>query len=159
MQLRTNAASSVRAAVTALWGNKALDNVVDLDLTFDVERDKHATKRLAALQPDQDNTNMALAASLSVFVKGLISKFSVNQGRSGTDRQFFYINGRPCNLSKASRSAFYCYLNHIASRSRKRSMKFTDRSTLHNHHSSSLTFSSLLVRIANLVPFARLNMT
>ncbi|KDQ22881.1 hypothetical protein PLEOSDRAFT_1051048, partial [Pleurotus ostreatus PC15] len=109
VQLRTNAASSVRGAVTALWGNKALDNIVDLDLSLDVERDKHATKRLAALQPDQDNADMASAASLSVFVKGLISKFSVNQGRSGTDRQFFYINGRPCNLSKASRSAFYAF--------------------------------------------------
>ncbi|KAF4588297.1 hypothetical protein EYR38_010264 [Pleurotus pulmonarius] len=106
VQLRTNAASSVRAAVTALWGNKALDNIVDLDLTFDVERDKHAVKRLAALHPEEDN-----AASLCVSVKGLISKFSVNQGRSGTDRQFFYINGRPCNLSKATFNEVYRSFN------------------------------------------------
>ncbi|KAF9496861.1 DNA mismatch repair protein MutL [Pleurotus eryngii] len=117
VQLRTNAASSVRAAVTALWGNKALDDVVDLDLTFDVERDKRATKRLAALQPDQDNTDMASAASLSVFVKGLISKFSVNQGRSGTDRQFFYINGRPCNLSKVQKAFNEVYRSFNATQS------------------------------------------
>ncbi|KAF7416356.1 hypothetical protein PC9H_002621 [Pleurotus ostreatus] len=117
VQLRTNAASSVRAAVTALWGNKALDNIVDLDLSLDVERDKHATKRLAALQPDQDNADMASAASLSVFVKGLISKFSVNQGRSGTDRQFFYINGRPCNLSKVQKAFNEVYRSFNATQS------------------------------------------
>ncbi|KAF4582707.1 hypothetical protein EYR40_002631 [Pleurotus pulmonarius] len=144
VQLRTNAASSVRAAVTALWGNKALDNIVDLDLTFDVERDKHAVKRLAALHPEEDN-----AASLCVSVKGLISKFSVNQGRSGTDRQFFYINGRPCNLSKASMCASFTYRAHVSSRSRKHSMKFIDPLTLHSHHLSSLTSSSLQVRLTS----------
>ncbi|KAL4257180.1 DNA mismatch repair MutL/HexB family protein [Pleurotus pulmonarius] len=112
VQLRTNAASSVRAAVTALWGNKALDNIVDLDLTFDVERDKHAVKRLAALHPEEDN-----AASLCVSVKGLISKFSVNQGRSGTDRQFFYINGRPCNLSKVQKAFNEVYRSFNATQS------------------------------------------
>ena len=35
-----------------------------------------------------------------VQVKGLISKFAVGAGRTATDRQFFYINGRPCNMSK-----------------------------------------------------------
>lgn len=42
-----------------------------------------------------DNTD-----AVQVVVRGLISKFAVGCGRTGTDRQFFYINGRPCNLSK-----------------------------------------------------------
>jgi hypothetical protein len=37
---------------------------------------------------------------LQVSVRGLVSKFAVGYGRSGTDRQFFYVNGRPCDLSK-----------------------------------------------------------
>ena len=40
--------------------------------------------------------------AILIVVKGLISKFSVGGGRTGTDRQFFYVNGRPCNLSKVS---------------------------------------------------------
>jgi DNA mismatch repair protein PMS2 len=32
--------------VSALWGHKALDNLVDLDLSFEVERDQTALKRL-----------------------------------------------------------------------------------------------------------------
>ena len=39
-----------------------------------------------------------------VEVKGLISKFSVGCGRPGTDRQFLYVNGRPCNLSKVQKA-------------------------------------------------------
>lgn len=35
---------------------------------------------------------------IPVQVKGLISKFAVGCGRTGTDRQFLYVNGRPCNL-------------------------------------------------------------
>ena len=33
-------------------------------------------------------------------MRGLTSKFSVGCGRAGTDRQFFYVNGRPCNMNK-----------------------------------------------------------
>lgn len=39
--------------------------------------------------------------SQTVRVRGLVSKFSVGGGRSGTDRQFFYVNGRPCTPTKA----------------------------------------------------------
>ena len=35
---------------------------------------------------------------ISVKIKGLVSKFAVGCGRTGTDRQFFYVNGRPCNI-------------------------------------------------------------
>jgi DNA mismatch repair ATPase MutL len=42
--------------------------------------------------PSQDD------GPISVHVKGFVSKFAVGCGRTGTDRQFFYVNGRPCNL-------------------------------------------------------------
>jgi len=40
---------------------------------------------------------------LFVSVRGLISKFNTACGRTGTDRQFLYVNGRPCTLSKVWR--------------------------------------------------------
>ncbi|KAF5376411.1 hypothetical protein D9615_008588 [Tricholomella constricta] len=46
VQLHTSGASSTRASVSALWGPKALDNMVDLDLTFEVDRDKTSLRRL-----------------------------------------------------------------------------------------------------------------
>jgi hypothetical protein len=46
VQLKTNGTPSVKASVTALWGTKALDNVVDLDLSFDVHTEKSVLRRL-----------------------------------------------------------------------------------------------------------------
>lgn len=41
-------------------------------------------------------------SSNEIRVRGLISKFSVACGRNGTDRQFFFVNGRPCSPSKVN---------------------------------------------------------
>ncbi|KAF8968485.1 histidine kinase-like ATPase, partial [Flammula alnicola] len=94
VQIKTLGSPSSRASVTALWGPKSLDNIVDMDLTFEVEREKVALKRLKNQETE----------AISVQVKGLISKFAVGCGRTGTDRQFFYINGRPCNMSKIQKA-------------------------------------------------------
>ncbi|KXN83171.1 Mismatch repair endonuclease PMS2 [Leucoagaricus sp. SymC.cos] len=42
-------------------------------------------------------------APLMVSVRGLISKFNVACGRTGTDRQFLYVNSRPCILNKVQK--------------------------------------------------------
>ncbi|KAG6887789.1 hypothetical protein C0992_010743, partial [Termitomyces sp. T32_za158] len=98
VQLRTTGASSPRAVVSELWGPRALENIVTLDLSFEVDRDKTSLKRTSGYDVDLD--------PITVSVKGLISKFSVGGGRSGTDRQFFYVNGRPCNLNKQIQKSF-----------------------------------------------------
>ncbi|KAF5376466.1 hypothetical protein D9615_008594 [Tricholomella constricta] len=100
VQLRTSGASSTRASVSALWGPKALDNMVDLDLTFEVDRDKTSLRRLQG-HADTDAGDMD---PIMVTVRGLISKFTVAGGRTGADRQFFYVNGRPCNLPKIQKA-------------------------------------------------------
>lgn len=46
VQLQTPGKPSPKAAVTALWGPAALDNVVDLDISFEVEVEKSVVKRL-----------------------------------------------------------------------------------------------------------------
>ncbi|KAJ6455265.1 hypothetical protein C8R47DRAFT_1166278 [Mycena vitilis] len=94
VQIRTPGTPSLRDSVSAIWGPKALDNIVPLDLNFYVERDKLAMKRA----PETDT------APMQVVVRGLISKFAVGCGRTGTDRQFLYVNGRPCNLSKVQKA-------------------------------------------------------
>ncbi|KAJ7279405.1 histidine kinase-like ATPase [Mycena rebaudengoi] len=94
VQIRTPGIPSLRASVSSLWGPKALDNIVDLDLSFVVERDKIAMKRA----PDSDD------GAIAVVVRGLVSKFAIACGRTGTDRQFFFVNGRPCSLSKVQKA-------------------------------------------------------
>lgn len=46
IQLKTDGTPSVKASVTALWGTRGLDNVVDLDLSFDVHTEKTVLRRL-----------------------------------------------------------------------------------------------------------------
>ncbi|KAG2346291.1 DNA mismatch repair protein MutL [Suillus weaverae] len=94
IQLKTDGSPSIKASVTALWGSKGLDNVVDLDLSFDVLTEKTVLRRL-----DQESASVT-----TVKVRGLISKFAVGVGRTGSDRQFFFVNGRPCNLGKIQKA-------------------------------------------------------
>ena len=44
-QLRTDGATSVRSSVGALWGPKQLDNLVGLDLSFEVIPEKSVLRR------------------------------------------------------------------------------------------------------------------
>ena len=48
-------------------------------------------------------------------ISGYISKPDHGMGRSSNDRQFFYINKRPCDLSKVSRvinEMYHVYNRH-----------------------------------------------
>ncbi|THH15413.1 hypothetical protein EW146_g5056 [Bondarzewia mesenterica] len=96
VQLRTDGSTSLRSAVSSLWGPKFLENIVDLDIEFDVETEKSVLRRRGL-----DNSS---PSRNTVRVRGLISKFSLGCGRTGTDRQFFFINGRPCNPIKAQKA-------------------------------------------------------
>jgi len=52
-----------------------------------------------------------------VQVRGLISKFAVNSGRTTTDRQFFFVNGRPYNPSKVQKAFNEVYRSFNANQS------------------------------------------
>lgn len=106
-QIKTNGTPSFKASLTALWGPKAMENMVELDLNFRFQQEKSALRRRHAESqgsqtqgPRDDDIDDAIP----IQVKGLISKFSVGAGRTGTDRQFFYVNGRPCNLAKVQKA-------------------------------------------------------
>ena len=52
VQLRTDGSPSCRASVSALWGPKSLEQMVDLDLNFQVETEKSVLRRQAHNQND-----------------------------------------------------------------------------------------------------------
>lgn len=47
VQIRTDGTPSLRASVSTLWGPKALTNIVDLELEFEVETAKVALQRMS----------------------------------------------------------------------------------------------------------------
>ncbi|EMD32702.1 hypothetical protein CERSUDRAFT_161174 [Gelatoporia subvermispora B] len=98
VQLRTDGQASTRASVSTLWGPRALENLVDLDVRFRVLPERAVLRRRGVLDGDDDTH------ANEVRVRGLVSKFAVGCGRAGTDRQFFFVNGRPCNPSKVQKA-------------------------------------------------------
>ncbi|KAF8129881.1 DNA mismatch repair protein MutL [Boletus edulis] len=96
VQFKTDGSPSIRISVLAVWGSKALENIVDLDLSFDVETERSVMKRV---DPNND-----ISIVTPVKVQGLISKFAVGAGRTSVDRQFFFVNGRPYNPGKVQKA-------------------------------------------------------
>ncbi|KAJ4465810.1 hypothetical protein C8J55DRAFT_246485 [Lentinula edodes] len=114
---------TVRAGTTALWGPKALGGVIDLDLEFEVPR---ITGRKVKGKSRVEEDVELREDTFKIHVKGLISSptpipssgstpRSGGSARSTTDRQFFYVNGRPCTLSKIQKAINDIYRTFIPS--------------------------------------------
>ncbi|KAI6040194.1 DNA mismatch repair protein MutL [Pisolithus marmoratus] len=99
VQLKTDGTPSLRASATALWGTRALDNVTDLDLSFDVETEKSVLRRQSQTGADSE-----ISPITPVRAQGLVSKFVIGAGRTTSDRQYFFINGRPYNAGKVQKA-------------------------------------------------------
>ncbi|WVW82358.1 hypothetical protein I302_104365 [Kwoniella bestiolae CBS 10118] len=93
VQLSTDGRGSLRASVGAVWGHKALEGVQDINLELEVEIDRVMARREGISETTQ-----------TVKVVGLISSAQWGQGRSSADRQFYFINGRPCNLTSVAKA-------------------------------------------------------
>ncbi|KAK0455931.1 hypothetical protein EV421DRAFT_1749514 [Armillaria borealis] len=93
--IQTQGLSSLRASVIALWGSKSLDGVQDLDVSFSIPR---VQIRKRGREKEVDSR----MSEVEVCIRGLIS--APGCGRSSTDRQFLYINGRPCGLAKIQKT-------------------------------------------------------
>ncbi|KAG8736612.1 hypothetical protein FRC10_009129 [Ceratobasidium sp. 414] len=78
----------LRSNVSLVWGPKTLEHFVPLNLEFAISPDKSILRRLGKKPGDP-------AEETTVRVRGMISKFSHMSGRLTSERQFFYLNGRP----------------------------------------------------------------
>lgn len=80
LQLSTNGNKTIRENITNVFGAKSLISLESLCLKLDIDVRHIGGKRTTE----------------SVEVVGYISKSAHGEGRSSSDRQFFYINSRPC---------------------------------------------------------------
>ena len=121
-QIKTNGVPSFKASLTALWGPKVMENTVELDINFRVQQEKSSLRRIREIHQEAQGSQTQGSSqdndeTIPIQVKGLISKFSVGAGRTGTDRQFFYVNGRPCNLTKVQKAFNEVYRSFNANQS------------------------------------------
>ncbi|KAF7980990.1 hypothetical protein HWV62_35806 [Athelia sp. TMB] len=108
--LSPGSGSTTYAISQALWGSKALEAVQEfhLELSFEAPKPRGRLSTSASSQDLKD---------IQIEVRGLISKFATGCGRTGTDRQFFYVNGRPCSLSKIQKAFNEAYRSFNANQS------------------------------------------
>ncbi|CAE6498386.1 unnamed protein product [Rhizoctonia solani] len=78
----------LRANASQVWGPKTLEHFVPLELDFTVPPEKSILKKIGKKSGESSD-------ELQVRVRGLISKFAHMSGRLTSERQFFYLNGRP----------------------------------------------------------------
>lgn len=107
--IATDGRGSLRSSVSSVWGHKALEGVLDIDLDLEVEIDQlmarreGITDRLVQMIEDDRSLQLTVGTRIQhIKVSGLISTAVWPQGRSSPDRQFYYINGRPCDLRQVS---------------------------------------------------------
>ncbi|GJJ71777.1 DNA mismatch repair protein PMS2 [Entomortierella parvispora] len=112
--IATSGNASVRQNIINVFGPKAMVDVVDFDLELvkgqakgDGDKDDKDDKSNGngkdtvedADGDDEDENEQDTGISLT----GYISSPNFGKGRSAADRQYLYINGRPCVLPKISR--------------------------------------------------------
>ena len=109
VQIQTDGSGSLKSSIIALWGPKSMENVVPLNPVLEVEPDSAMLKRrglagkYAVYRRRVTPTDKFLVfRSIEVKMSGFVSKFAVGSGRSSNDRQFFFVNNRPCNLPKVT---------------------------------------------------------
>lgn len=92
--------STTRDNITNVFGAKTLHALVKLDLKLEMQPSKpgFATQaaRITGIQQD--------TASKEVIVQGHISQPVFGEGRSAPDRQFLFVNSRPCGLPQVAKA-------------------------------------------------------
>lgn len=91
--------------ITNVFGAKTLHALVKLDLKLEMQQ----TEPVSNTQVD--------AASKHVTVQGHISRPVFGQGRQAPDRQFFFVNSRPCALPQVAKAFNEVYRSFNVSQS------------------------------------------
>ncbi|BGO92545.1 ATP-binding mismatch repair protein [Rhodotorula toruloides] len=100
--LQTPTSSSIRSNYASIFAAKDLASLIDFDLTLEVPTDKSILKRIEG----------AMEATTLIKVKGMISKPAAPHGRTTSNRQFFYVNGRPFSPSKIAKTVNEVYKSY-----------------------------------------------
>jgi DNA mismatch repair protein PMS2 len=80
LQLSTNGNKTIRENITNVFGAKILSSLEQVNFKLDIDIRHIGGKR----------------SKETVEVQGYVSKSAHGEGRSSADRQFFYVNSRPC---------------------------------------------------------------
>ncbi|XP_030631239.1 mismatch repair endonuclease PMS2 [Chanos chanos] len=102
--LCTNGANTMRENIGAVFGPKQLQSLIPFQQLSPTE----------SIKEDFGLTDVELPKDLFI-ITGFVSRGDHGVGRSATDRQFYFINKRPCDPSKVSKlvnEVYHMYNRH-----------------------------------------------
>ncbi|CAG8451698.1 6244_t:CDS:10 [Cetraspora pellucida] len=94
--LSTNGNCSIRDNIANLFGAKTLTQIVPFDFNIQVTPEKQ--------KMSIDSENHSESDTYHIHIVGYISKPMKGYGRGNSDRQFYFINSRPCTLPKVAKT-------------------------------------------------------
>ncbi|KAJ3349863.1 Mismatch repair endonuclease pms2 [Entophlyctis luteolus] len=99
--VHTTGNQSAKSNLLEIFGQKVFNSVMELEFSAQMEEllDEESEDR-----EDEEKVN-----TTAMHVKALISKPIQGNGRPSTDRQYYYINGRTCDLPKLARAVNEVY--------------------------------------------------
>ncbi|KAF9933383.1 Mismatch repair endonuclease pms2 [Linnemannia zychae] len=103
--IATSGNATVRQNIINVFGPKSMSDLIDFELTL-VEG-KSITSNHQSNEDEEEDSGISSQGDnerqQDIILIGHISSPSLGKGRSSTDRQYLFINGRPCNLPKIAR--------------------------------------------------------
>ncbi|KAF9169574.1 hypothetical protein BGX21_011386 [Mortierella sp. AD011] len=103
-QIATSGNASIRQNIINVFGPKAMTDIIDFELRL-VEGVSTSGNGKESMNDNDDDADDGdeLNQKGDIILNGYISSPAFGKGRSSTDRQYIYINGRPCVLPKIAR--------------------------------------------------------
>ncbi|SCZ87335.1 BZ3500_MvSof-1268-A1-R1_Chr2-2g04801 [Microbotryum saponariae] len=98
--LQTTISQDLRSNFSSIFSPVALNDMIELDLEFEVSAEQSARAI---------SRGLTLDGPVQVVVRGLISKPAPGHGRSINNRSFYYVNGRPFTATKISKAVTEVY--------------------------------------------------
>ncbi|GBC00731.1 hypothetical protein RclHR1_03960005 [Rhizophagus clarus] len=92
--LTTSGNNDVRDNIANIFGAKTLTQIIPLNINVNVKREMGLQKN----ECDDESEGY------TTHITGYISKPMKGYGRGSNDRQYYFINGRPCNLPKITKA-------------------------------------------------------
>ncbi|PKK63762.1 DNA mismatch repair protein MutL [Rhizophagus irregularis] len=96
--LTTSGNNDLRDNIANIFGAKTLTQIIPLNIDMNVNRDMRLQKN------EYDESE-----GYTAHIVGYISKPMKGYGRGSNDRQYYFINGRPCNLPKMAKAVNELY--------------------------------------------------
>ncbi|KAL2036617.1 hypothetical protein N7G274_010643 [Stereocaulon virgatum] len=100
----TKSNQSTRENIANVFGAKALNGLVSMDLNFE-------------LQPTKTYSHLSETENKRVRVLGHVSRPTFGEGRHAPDRQMFFVNKRPCGLPQVAKVFNEVYKSYNISQS------------------------------------------